>query len=165
MKVIAKVAGQTVPIEVTRVGGAYAVAFGDKRYAVDARALHSDTYLLLIDHRVHEAVVLREKERRTIHLGGEVFTVEMVDPREHDRRESATKPESGRRAITAQMPGKVVRVLVHVGDVVDRNQSLLVLEAMKMQNEIKAPRAGRICQLAVAAEMAVNAGDLLLVVE
>jgi biotin carboxyl carrier protein len=63
------------------------------------------------------------------------------------------------------MPGKIVRVIVHEGDEVEAGQGLIVVEAMKMQNEIKAPKKGKVTKITVAEAATVNAGDLLMIVE
>jgi pyruvate carboxylase subunit B len=63
------------------------------------------------------------------------------------------------------MPGKVVRILVDVGDSVNFDQGLLVLEAMKMQNEIRAPKSGVVKEIGVVEGKAVNSGDLLVSLE
>jgi len=90
------------------------------------------------------------------------FAVE--DPRKWNPAGASRKAE-GREAIKAPMPGKVVRVLVAVGDEVAAGQGVVVLEAMKMQNEMKAPRAGRVVSVAVKEHAAVNAGSVLLMIE
>ena len=165
MKLLARVNNQTVPVEVTRTGETFTVVVGERRYTVDVRSVLPGTYSLLIENRAHEAVVQRQPESRVVHLNGSVFAVDLADPRQRSGRRSAPGEASGRRAVKAPMPGKVVRVLVRAGDAVKYNQGLLVLEAMKMQNEIKAPKAGHVHQVAVEPDTAVNAGDLLVVIE
>jgi biotin carboxyl carrier protein len=71
----------------------------------------------------------------------------------------------GRQSIVAPMPGKVVRILAAAGESVEANQGLLVVEAMKMQNEIRSPKAGKVVEVKVASGEAVNSGQVLLVVE
>jgi biotin carboxyl carrier protein len=80
------------------------------------------------------------------------------------RRHGALEAE-GRQQITAPMPGKVVRVLLQEGDTVEAGQGLLVVEAMKMQNEIRSPKSGRVEKLFAKEGLAVNAGDVLAWVE
>jgi biotin carboxyl carrier protein len=92
------------------------------------------------------------------------FQVEVEDPRKWNPAGSSRKAE-GREAIKAPMPGKVVRILVAIGDEVTAGQGLVVLEAMKMQNEMKAPRAGRVASIAVKEHEALTAGSVLLTIE
>ena len=97
-------------------------------------------------------------------IGGVRLQFETHDPRKWNPATSSRKNE-GREAIKAPMPGKVVRVLVAVGDEVVVGQGLVVVEAMKMQNEMKAPRAGRVAGIAVKEHEAVVAGSVLLMIE
>jgi biotin carboxyl carrier protein len=97
-------------------------------------------------------------------VNGRAFAVEIFDPREMRGRKSAGATE-GRQKIVATMPGKVVRVLVAEGDAVEAGQGLVVVEAMKMQNEMKSPKAGRVIEVKTKADATVTAGEVLLVIE
>ena len=99
-----------------------------------------------------------------IEIDGARFQVEVEDPRKWNPAGSSRKVE-GREVIKAPMPGKVVRILVAAGDDVKAGQGLVVLEAMKMQNEMRAPRAGRVVSVAVKDHEAVNAGSVLVTIE
>ena len=97
-------------------------------------------------------------------VNGRRLTVELEDPR--DRRSSREGISShGNRQVRAPMPGKVVRVLAAIGDEVEEGRGLVVVEAMKMQNEMKSPKAGRVVEIRVAPGAAVTAGDVLVVIE
>lgn len=97
-------------------------------------------------------------------IGGHRFTIETSDPREWKRRDHSAGAQ-GRASITAAMPGKVIRVLVAAGDEVTEGQGIVIVEAMKMQNELKAPRAGRVSSINVKANDSVIAGAVLAVIE
>ena len=97
-------------------------------------------------------------------VNGRTFAIEIFDPREMRGRKSAGVAE-GRQKIAATMPGKVVRVLVNEGDTVEAGQGLVVVEAMKMQNEMKSPKAGRVVEVKTKADATVAAGEVLLVIE
>jgi acetyl/propionyl-CoA carboxylase alpha subunit len=90
--------------------------------------------------------------------------VEIFDPRALRTRGKGSDAQ-GRQNVAASMPGKVIRVLVAAGDIVEAGQGLVVVEAMKMQNEMKSPKAGRIVEVKTKAHAAVAAGDVLVVVE
>ncbi|HUA18140.1 MAG TPA: biotin/lipoyl-containing protein [Bryobacteraceae bacterium] len=90
------------------------------------------------------------------------FNVEVSDPRDA-RRGSAAALGSGRQNVVAPMPGKVIRVLARKGDIVAAGQGLVVVEAMKMQNELKASRPGEVVDVRVQAGATVSAGDTLVV--
>jgi biotin carboxyl carrier protein len=134
--------------------------------AVDP-ALHADlievepgVYSAIIDGCSYEIVVTGSE----IEIGGTRLQVEREDPRKWNPA-IASRKTSGRDSVKAQMPGKVVRLLVAEGEDVEAGQGLIVVEAMKMQNEMKAPRAGRVVGIAVTPHQAVNAGAVLLSLE
>ena len=95
---------------------------------------------------------------------GRVFAVTVDDPRELSA-EAASGGLSGRRDVRAPMPGKVIRVLVREGDEVTAGQGIVVMEAMKMQNEMPAPKAGRVVTVSVKAGDAVATGQVLAAIE
>jgi biotin carboxyl carrier protein len=96
---------------------------------------------------------------------GNNHLVTVIDPRRLRTDEDADRHHHGTAEITAPMPGKVVRVLVEAGEEVEAGAGLVVVEAMKMQNEMKSPRAGAVVSIKVAAGDTVEAGTLLAVIE
>ena len=145
--------------------------------AVDGRTIEIDSEQLGSVSEVEPGVysVLVEGESYEVRLGtsvdglsaeadGRRFTVEVRDPRDSSRGRRASVG-AGRQNVAVPMPGKVIRVLVSVGDSVDVGQGLAVVEAMKMQNEMKAARPGRVIEIRAAAGETVNAGDTLLILE
>jgi biotin carboxyl carrier protein len=92
------------------------------------------------------------------------YSAEVFDPRALRTRVRGSDAR-GRQNVAASMPGKVIRILVSVGDTVELGQGLVVVEAMKMQNEMKSPKAGRIAEVKTKPHAAVAAGDVLVVVE
>ena len=119
------------------------------------------TWSILIDGRSYAVAILAAGE---ISVNGRLFHVEVFDPRELRGRRSAAN-SSGPQSVTAPMPGRVIRVLVDPGQEVAAEEGLIVVEAMKMQNEMKAPRAGRVAAVKTLAGATVSAGDILLVIE
>jgi len=119
------------------------------------------SYSVLAGDRSYEVVATGHGE---ILVNGRAFTVEMFDPREMRGRKH-TGADEGRLNIAALMPGKIVRILVAEGDTVEAGQGLIVVEAMKMQNEMKSPKAGRVVEMKTADGATVAAGQVLLVIE
>jgi biotin carboxyl carrier protein len=119
------------------------------------------TWSILIDGRSYAVEILAAGE---VSVNGRVFHLDVFDPRELRGRRSAMDT-SGLQAVTAAMPGRVIRALVEIGQEVAAGQGLIVVEAMKMQNEMKAPRAGRVASLKAEAGATVSAGDILVVIE
>jgi biotin carboxyl carrier protein len=100
-----------------------------------------------------------------ITVNGRAFTAEVRDPRSLRGRRARAGSGDGPRKITAPMPGKVVRILAPEGTAVEAGQGVLVIEAMKMQNEMKSPKKGTVTRIAAAEGATVNPGDTLAVIE
>jgi biotin carboxyl carrier protein len=100
-----------------------------------------------------------------IGVGQDYFGVTVRDPRSLRARRRSATAEDGIKKITAPMPGKVVRILVAAGAEVEAGQSVLVIEAMKMQNELKSPKKGILRKITVSEGAAVEAGRILAEVE
>jgi biotin carboxyl carrier protein len=117
-------------------------------------------YSVLLDGRSYDARVEETAGPLVVVIDGYRFEVEVRDPRRRSRQPGGRAGE-GVQTVAAPMPGKVVRVLVAAGDAVTAGQGLLVVEAMKMQNEMKAPRAGTVLSLAAREGATVAAGEAL----
>jgi biotin carboxyl carrier protein len=117
-------------------------------------------YSVLMDGRSYEARVEQGANALVVVIDGRRFEIEVRDPRRFSRK-GAGAGADGVQSVIAPMPGKIVRVLVAVGDQVAAGQGLLVVEAMKMQNEMKAPRAGAVLSLAAKEGLTVTAGEAL----
>ena len=124
-----------------------------------------DVVSLLIDGNSFEVRQERAPERLQIFVRGESHEVSLRDPRSFRNRARAGASEQGPLRITATMPGKVVRVLVQAGEAIAVGQSIAVVEAMKMQNEIRSPKEGVLKELRVRAGANVNSGEVLAIVE
>jgi biotin carboxyl carrier protein len=98
-------------------------------------------------------------------IGGRRYGFAVDDPRSLQGRRGAGAGTEGPRPVKAPMPGRVVRVLVNVGDEVEEGQGVVVIEAMKMQNELKSPKTGRVVRVGAAVGDTVGSGDVLVVVE
>jgi biotin carboxyl carrier protein len=108
----------------------------------------------------------RSNGERVVHVNGRVVPVSIVDPRARLTRKAGAAPAgTGRRTIVSPMPGRIVKVMVKPGDVVAAHQGLVVVEAMKMENELRAPQAGRVTEVKVTAGMSVEANAVLVTLE
>jgi biotin carboxyl carrier protein len=127
-------------------------------------AVEPGVYSVLVDGRSYEARVEQSNGCVVVFIDGYRFEVEIQDPRRWSRHTSRPDIE-GRLHVTAPMPGKIVRLLVAEGDTVEIGQGLLVVEAMKMQNEMKAPKPGRVVSLSAREGATVTAGEVMAVIE
>jgi biotin carboxyl carrier protein len=135
---------------------------GDETYDVSGEFIGRDGLLLKVDGRVFNIVVNSNAASHSVIVNGRNFRVEKKST------VSILKEDKGRirkKDVKITMPGRVVRVLAAAGDAVEEGQPVLVLEAMKMQNEIKSPRRGRISRVHFSAGDYVEAGSILFSVE
>jgi biotin carboxyl carrier protein len=156
--------GKNYRLELNRADGRWSCRLDGREVAVDAVLARPDVLSLRIGNLAYE--VKSERVANELHLwvGSSRFSVEVRDPRSLRGRARAGD-DQGPRKIVAPMPGKVVRLLVGEGDEVEAGAGVAVVEAMKMQNEIKSPKKGTIQKILVSEGSAVNAGDVLIVVE
>lgn len=121
-------------------------------------------YSVLSGGRSYEVKIVPAAGGWAVDVNGRHFVLSVVDPREGGRR-SLLAAQDGPIRLSVPMPGKIVRVLVSQGDEVAKGQGLIVVEAMKMQNELKAPRAGRIASLSAVPDASVTPGETLAILE
>jgi biotin carboxyl carrier protein len=166
MKLRAEVEGEELTLDVRREGGRVLADVDGRRYEIVAREVGGGEYLLLHEGRVYECRV-DEVARGGVEVsvGGLTYEVALSDPKRLRGARAAAGQEAGRAQLSAQMPGRVVRVLVEAGQAVEAGQPLVVVEAMKMQNELKAPKDGTVTEVRVEPGATVNPGDVLVVVE
>jgi biotin carboxyl carrier protein len=160
--------GKNYRLEIERAEGRWSCRLDGQEVAVDAALARPDVLSLRIGNQSYEIKserVAGDKDSDWhVWVGRARFACEVRDPRALRSRARAAD-DDGPRKLTAPMPGKVVRVLVREGDAVEAGAGVLVVEAMKMQNEIKSPKKGTIQKMLAAEGVAVNAGDVLAIVE
>ena len=120
-------------------------------------------YSILLDGRSLEVTAEVKPDGFLVRVDGREYQVQVLDPRSWRRARGAGLELEGRQHLIAPMPGKIVRVLATVGQQVSAGEGLLVIEAMKMQNEIRSPKSGMVEKLAREGQT-VNAGEILAVV-
>ena len=160
---------QAVEIEALG-GGRYAVTLpgkdGDTPHEVDAYTLDHGAISLLVDGHSYNVEIEERGDEVAVSLRGELHRVDVANERQLKLRVGAVSASlEGKQLIQAPMPGKVVKVLVKVGDVVTEGQGLVVVEAMKMENELKSPKAGTVTGLFVQEGATVELNAKLVTVE
>ncbi len=133
--------------------------------AVDPILVRPNVLSLIIGGVSYEVKEEKTPSATYLWIGSTRYRAEVRDPRSLQSRRAAGAEEGGARKVVAPMPGKVVRILVKEHDVVQAGQGVAVVEAMKMQNELRSPKQGTVQRVAVVEGASVNAGDVLLVVE
>jgi biotin carboxyl carrier protein len=141
--------------------GRVSARVGARTYQLELREIESGSYLLFFGNRVRECRV----DENGVVINGETYKVDIIDPKRLRSGQNSDRYHHGVAEILAPMPGKVVRVQTEVGANVEKGTGVIVVEAMKMQNEMKSPRAGVVVSINVKTGDTVNAGDVLAVVE
>jgi biotin carboxyl carrier protein len=157
--------GKRHRLELERAEAGWHCRLDGRDIKIDAVLARRDVLSVLIGGKAYE--IKREHTATAMHLwvGSVRYLAELHDPKSLRGRRGVTADEKGPRKLLAPMPGKVVRVLIGQGQPVEAGQSILVVEAMKMQNEIKSPKKGSVQKIVAAEGANVNAGDVLAIVE
>jgi biotin carboxyl carrier protein len=157
--------GKSHRLELEQVDGVWQCKLDNRELRLDAVLTRKDVISVLIDGKAYE--IKRERTASDMHLwvGSERFAAELRDPRSFRGRKGGAADEHGAKKLVAPMPGKVVRVLAPEQTAVEAGQGVIVVEAMKMQNELKSPKKGIVQKVLAAEGAAVNAGDVLAIVE
>jgi biotin carboxyl carrier protein len=169
MRYFAKLQGQkeAVPVDIEHLGGTqYRLTVHDKQYTVDALTLDHGAVSMLVDGTSYGVEFDEQGDDVLVMVRGQVNRIDVADERRlRLRAGSAAFSVEGKQVIAAPMPGKVVKVLVKVGDEVKEGQGLVVVEAMKMENELKSPKAGKVTELFAKEGSTVENNAKLVAVE
>ena len=180
MTVDVEVAGRTRRVSARRDGNGWAVTVDGRQLHVDLAASKGRWSLLVgadagrggspaeaARYRSHEiAIEARGPGAQVIHVDGRPVAVRIADPRAlFGRRGHESSSAAGPARVTAPMPGRVVKVLVRPDEAVAAGQPLVVIEAMKMENELRAPRSGTVGDIRVSEGASIEANTVLLVLQ
>jgi biotin carboxyl carrier protein len=162
MKFEVRIDKRTRTVELTRDANGWRICLDGDLADADAIEIAPNIFSILLDGKSHE-VRLRPSNSGalTLQTAHCEFTAEVIDPRAWRGRRHGALEAEGRQQVLAPMPGKIVRVLVQTGEKVQAGQGLLVVEAMKMQNEIRSPKSGTVECLLVKEGQPVNASEIL----
>ena len=145
--------------------GHVSAEIGDRVYNLDVREIEPDSYMFFLNTNVHECRVSGSDSTFEVSIHGRNYSVTIVDPKRLRSGQNSDRHHHGVAEILAPMPGKVVRVQTESGATVEKGAGVIVVEAMKMQNEMKSPRDGVVVSINVKPGDTVNAGDVLAVIE
>ena len=165
MKFVATIGDGAETVEVTGAGGRYRLTIGGEVREVDARRTAPGIYSLLIDGVSHVVDVTDRDGRYVVGVAGETYVIQVEEEARYViRTRGGATVGAGPQTLTAPLPGKVTHVPVKAGDRVAAGDTLLVIEAMKMENELKAAARGTVAEVRVQPGQTVNAGDVLVVI-
>lgn len=155
------IAGETHRLELEGTEKGWACRLDGSAVDIDCAPIGPDLLSIVLNGKSYQI----RREGNQIFVGHHAYEVSVADPRSWRGRRARSAAEAGPRKLIASMPGKVVRVLVREGDPIEQDQGVVVIEAMKMQNEIRSPKQGRLQKLLVREGMNVKAGETLALVE
>jgi biotin carboxyl carrier protein len=162
---VATINGRAATVQVAGDEGRYRVTVGERTFDVDSRTLIGGLASLLVDGVSHVADVAPGEGGMLVDLDGAIYRVEVEEYARHViRTRGGAGGGAGGQTIKTPLPGKVTHVAVAVGDHVERGHTVVVIEAMKMENEFKAAAAGTVTEIRVQAGQPVNAGDVLILI-
>jgi biotin carboxyl carrier protein len=153
--------GKPFEVEISASGNGWQCRLNGREVPIEFVALNNTSGSLLINGRSFE---LRRQSDKEIFIGARKYEVTIEDPRSWQGRKRRESSQTGSQRLTTSMPGKVVRILAREGDEVQAGQGILVIEAMKMQNEIRSPKSGRLQKVMVREGANVNPGEALAIV-
>jgi biotin carboxyl carrier protein len=168
MKLIAELNNEKHEIEIKREGDQVFAEIDGRSYELEASEPEPHVYLLKNAGKIYEIYVSPKKnagEPFQVKAGNSEFEINLIDPKRLRGASAGAEHGDGLAEIKTAMPGKVVRVLTEPGAEIKTGEGVVVVEAMKMQNEMKSPKDGVVREIRFAEGATVNAGDILAVIE
>ncbi len=167
MAFIAKLGEQSYRVEIEETGkSVYRVSVDGNEFVVDGKKTGRTNYSLIVDNRSFEIEVDNAEDEYRVLVDGRSYHVHLVDERRVRVGDGQSDSQiQGRQRVSVPMPGKVIAVLVSEGDVVEKGQGLVIVEAMKMENEVRSPIAATVKEIKVKAGDTVEGGAVLVIVE
>lgn len=167
MKLELEINNRTVETEFSYADGAAQLTYDGQTYRAEVSQPEPGLYTVLLDNRVYRCAIVGLPGGATEIVVNNTRRIPIV-VRDRKRMRGglgSSADASGQAVLTAPMPGKIVRVMVKTGDEVTANQGVLVVEAMKMQNEVQSPKDGKVIEVKVVEGQTVNAGETMVVIE
>ncbi len=163
MAYIAKIDNKEFKVDLKQEGKGFKVYLDGKPWVVTVASDKGSRLTLIIDDKPFDVILEADDH---IFVGGESYNVEIFDEQVGRlMKASAGRSEKRELAVEAAMPGLIIEVTVKEGDKVTGGQDLLIIEAMKMQNQIQTPRDGVVKTIQVKKGQTVNSGDILIIIE
>ena len=162
MKLQADINGESTVVEVNPRDGRVFARVDDREYELESAEIEPGLFHFKFGTSVYEVYV---SPNGLVDVGAHQFDVRLVDPKALRGGGAGATLADGLAEIKTAMPGKVVRILVTVGESVSLGQGVIVVEAMKMQNEMKSPKEGTVKEIRFSEGDTVNGGDVLAVIE
>ena len=167
MAFIAKLGEQSYTVEIEESSkGVYRISVDGNEFVVDGKKTGRTNFSLIVENRSFEIEVDNREDDYRVLVDGRNYHIHLLDERRvRVGGDSASAQAQGRQKVSVPMPGKVIAILVAEGDAVEKGQGLVIVEAMKMENEVHSPIAGEVKEIKVKTGDTVEGGAVLLIVE
>lgn len=166
MKLKAEIEGEIYDVEFTRCADSVTATVDGRSYTLEASEPEPNVFLFKNNNKITEIDVSTAPSGiANVRVGTHEFQIKLTDPKRLRGSDTGAASIDGMAEIRTAMPGKVVRIVAAVGDAVEKGDGIIVVEAMKMQNEIRSPKDGVVKEIRFAEGSTVNTGDILAVVE
>jgi biotin carboxyl carrier protein len=162
MKLQAELNNEKYEVEIRSDGDRIFARIDEREYELEASEVEPDVYLFRHGDQIHQIYVA---PNGIVNIGRHQLEIKLTDPKRLRASGASDADAEGRVEIKTAMPGKIVRILVEAGAEVAHGQGVIVVEAMKMQNEMKSPKDGLIKEIRFAEGETVNAGEVLVIIE
>ncbi len=168
MKLQAEIGSENYEIEIRREGEKIFARVDDRNYELEASEVEPNVYLLKNENKIYEIFVSPQanlSEPFEVKVKNQTFEINLIDPKRLHGAGASSANADGIAEIKTAMPGKLVRILTEVGAEIAQGEPVLVVEAMKMQNEMKSPKDGVVKEIRFSEGATVNAGDVLAIID
>lgn len=168
MKLIAELNDEKYAVEIKRDGSKITADVGGRVYELEASEPEPNVRLFKLENKIYQIFVSpneRTGEPFAVSVGNHNYEIKIHDPKRLRGKHDAGESADGASEIKTAMPGKLVRVLVEIGAEIKKGDGVLIVEAMKMQNEMKSPKDGIVKEIRFKEGATVNAGDVLAIIE
>ena len=162
MKLQAELNNEKHEIEIKRDGENVFAKIDDREYRLTASEVEPNVYLLKNENQIYQVYVA---PNGIVNIGVHQLEINLTDPKRLRGAKSGAEHADGAVEIKTAMPGKLVRILTEIGAEIKQGEGVLIVEAMKMQNEMKSPKDGIVREIRFAEGATVNAGDVLAIIE
>lgn len=160
-----EIEGEVYKIEIKEEKGSLIALINERPYRIEGIKMNKNTLSLFIDNKVYDVYFNIEKDNVNLCFSGKYFAARVSNERRVRRQKEKAGLVAGKQLICSIMPGKVIKILVDPGKEVQPDEGLVVIEAMKMENEVRSPIKGIVKEIYVKEGQAVDTGEKLVLVE
>jgi biotin carboxyl carrier protein len=166
MKFVGVFRGEAISLEIVKQNGTYEIELPERSFTVDAVRPNPQSLSLLVESKSYEIGLEKKGDHYSVYFFSDTIELDLYEARKFKATEVTKRAvTTGPQKLSAPMPGKIVKVMIALQQTVQEGQPLLIMEAMKMQNELKAPKSGSVKRIEIREGDTVSSQQTLLVIE